>query len=200
MQVQHPGHEEPRQYLRTSPKRGIAERSATSWAQKSTLYDPEAPLEDDRPILERDIQAFLESHVGALGENLTLISREHPVPFGRVDLLARDGKSRLVAIELKLGVATRDAVGQLQSYMGALQDAEPNTFVRGILVAASLDAAGEAALRVARDIKFFSYALSFIFSRQIEAEDTYENWLTRREAKKEKPQREGLWLPPSFDR
>ena len=157
-------------------------------------------MEDDRQILERDIQAFLETHLGALGENLTLVSREHPVPFGRIDLLAKDGMNRLVAIELKLGVATRDAVGQLQSYMGALQKAEPDTFVRGILVAASLDAGGEAALRVARDIRFFSYALSFNFSREKEAEDTYEDWKARREAKKEQPQGASLWLPPGFKR
>lgn len=82
-------------------------------------------MEENRPLLERDIQTFLEGNIQLLGEDLTLVGREHPVPFGRIDLLAKDSRNRLVAIELKLGAANRDSVGQLQSYMGALQAAEP---------------------------------------------------------------------------
>jgi hypothetical protein len=140
-------------------------------------------MEENRPLLERDIQTFLEGNIQLLGEDLTLVGREHPVPFGRIDLLAKDSRNRLVAIELKLGAANRDSVGQLQSYMGALQAAEPETFVRGVLVAKSLDAGAEAALRVARDIQFFSYALFFKFHREREGEDTFYSWLEQRTPK-----------------
>lgn len=144
-------------------------------------------MEENRPLLERDIQTFLERNIQLLGEGLTLVGREHPVPFGRIDLLAKDSRNRLVAIELKLGAANRDAVGQLQSYMGALQVAKPETFVRGVLVAKSMDAGAEAALRVARDIQFFSYALCFDFYREREGEDTFDSWLDQRTPKPPAP-------------
>lgn len=78
------------------------------------------PTSEDRAPLERDIQSFLAVNLSAsLGERLTLIGTEHPVSFGRIDILAKDSRDSLVAIELKLGAASRDAIGQLQSYMGA---------------------------------------------------------------------------------
>ncbi len=136
----------------------------------------------------------------ALGEKLLLVGKEYPVPFGRIDLLAKDTKNSLVAIELKLGTASRDAIGQLQSYMGALQSAEPDVFVRGILVASALDRGAEAALHVARDIKFVSYTVAFTFREIGGGESTYSAWLAHRSAKKEEMQSEAIWLPPGFKR
>lgn len=52
-----------------------------------------------------------------------------------------------------------------------------------MLVAKSLDAGAEAALRVARDIQFFSYALFFKFHREREGEDTLYSWLEQRTPK-----------------
>lgn len=136
-------------------------------------------MEENRPLLERDIQTFLERNIQLLGEGLTLVGREHPVPFGRIDLLAKDSRNRLVAIELKLGAANRDAVGQLQSYMGALQVAKPETFVRGVLVAKSMDAGAEAALRVARDIQFFLMLCVLIFiAKEKEKTPSTVGWIS----------------------
>lgn len=157
-------------------------------------------MQEDRPILERDIQSYLEANLQSLGEPLFLVGKERAVSFGRIDLLAKDTKNRLVAIELKLGPATRDAVGQLQSYIGALRAEEPNVFVRGILVAACLDASGEAAFRVTRDIKFVSYSIAFAFHEVLAGESTYDAWLDQSLSKSKTPAGSSIWLPPGFKR
>lgn len=162
---------------------------------------PEPNQCENRGPVERDIQHYLANNLSfALEEELTLVGSEYPVPFGRIDILAQDSRGSLVAIELKLGTATRDAIGQLQSYMGALRAEHPDTFVRGIVVATSLDAAAEAALTVTRDILFTSYAVTFKFVRRIETASTYAEWEARTmtpPAQTDAP-RKKLWLPPSF--
>ena len=164
----------------------------------------EITQDETRAPLERDVQQYLAKHLSsALQETLTLVSVEHPVPFGRIDILAQDGRGSLVPIELKLGVASREAVGQLQSYMGALQDKNPKRFVRGILVALSLDAGAEAALRVARDIQFISYAVTYSFTRGLRTSSTYDEWKSRMglaaaPLSQTVPAKSKLWLPPSY--
>ena len=71
--------------------------------------------------------------------------------------------------------------------MGALELENPDTFVRGILVAVSLDEKAEAALRVARDIKFVSYQISFDFKRGASSPETYEAWLSKKQKRHESP-------------
>lgn len=161
---------------------------------------PESNQYDNRAPLERDVQDYLANNLSyALEEELTLVGTEYAVPFGRIDILAKDSRGSLVAIELKLGTATRDAVGQLQSYMGALRAEHPNTFVRGILVASSIDAAAEAALSVSRDILFTSYAITFEFFRHTETASTYAEWEARMTPPTEATTpKKKLWLPPSF--
>ena len=123
---------------------------------------------ESQSILEREVQFYLAENLSsALNEALELVGQEVSVPFGRIDVLARDARGRLVAIELKAGIASRDAIGQLQSYMGALQVQHPGLIVRGILVAASLDDKAEAALSVARNIQFWSYKVRFTFHQVI---------------------------------
>lgn len=161
---------------------------------------PESNQYDNRAPLERDVQDYLANNLSyALEEELTLVGTEYAVPFGRIDILAKDSRGSLVAIELKLGTATRDAVGQLQSYMGALRAEHPNTFVRGILVASSIDAAAEAALSVSRDILFTSYAITFEFFRRTETASSYAEWEARMTPRTEATTpKKKLWLPPSF--
>lgn len=161
---------------------------------------PEPNQCDNRGPIERDVQTYLANNLSfALEEELTLIGTEYPVPFGRIDILAKDSRGSLVAIELKLGTATRDAIGQLQSYMGALRIEHPKTFIRGILVAASLDAAAEAALIVSRDIQFTSYAITFEFTPRMETASTYAEWEARTTAPTESAiPKSKIWLPPSF--
>ena len=79
----------------------------------SPQREPEVP--------ERLVQVFLSQNLPLLGlGKLQLVELEHQLPdVGRVDILAK-GEGKLYPIEVKRGIATRDAVGQLQSYVGKL--------------------------------------------------------------------------------
>ena len=126
------------------------------------------PSRRDPEIPERLIQVFLSQNLNQLGlGRLELVELEHPLPeVGRVDILARGADGTLFPIEVKRGVATRDAIGQLQSYVGELMSTYPTTRVHGILVAASLDGAATAALIATPTIDFWSYSAFFQFERK----------------------------------
>jgi hypothetical protein len=122
----------------------------------------------DPEIPERLIQVFLSKNLNQLGlGNLELIELEHQLPeVGRVDILARGMDGTIYPIEVKRGIATRDAIGQLQSYVGELMEVYPNSKVHGILVASSLDGGATAALIATPTIDFWSYSAHFQFSKK----------------------------------
>jgi len=167
---------------------------------------PELPNSDGQNLFERDVRDYVAKNLSAsLGEILALVGVERPVSFGRIDILAQDAHQNFVVIEVKRGSASREAIGQIQSYMGALTDDYPDTFIRGILIAASLDAGAEAALKMSRNIQFMAYTLSFSFTCGLQSTSTYDQW-KREHTPGDPPQTEAsqdrgrIWLPPSFNR
>lgn len=143
--------------------------------------------------MERDIQEFLCANLTEIfNQSLDLIASEYPVPFGRGDILAKDAEGNYVVIEVKLGTLSRDAIGQLQSYMGAIESEFPNSFVRGILIASGLDAGADAALRFTRNIVVYSYEINFSFTKHCQSPSTYEEWLQN---KIDKRSNSLIWLP-----
>lgn len=119
-------------------------------------------------LYEKEVQEYLAANLGLLGSpRLQLVQLEYPVNFGRdigrIDILATDSRGAYVVIEVKRGVVGRGAVGQLQSYMGAVLDANPGKHVRGILVAMGIDDAASAALRMTHSIDFFYFQNQFTF-------------------------------------
>lgn len=113
--------------------------------------------------LERDLQFALRHSIDQLEAGLTIIDggHEQSVPAGRIDITARDQSGATVVIELKAGVADRDAIGQILSYIGDL----PNnaTQVRGILVAHMFSPRAVAAARAAPNIRLVKYDFRFTF-------------------------------------
>lgn len=107
---------------------------------------------------ERLVQEHLAEHLELLGlGHLTFIGLEVVVPgIGRIDILARLD-DELVVIEVKRDAARREAVGQLQSYMGQALTLFSYATARGVLVAAGIDAATASALKVASRITFVDY-------------------------------------------
>ena len=113
--------------------------------------------------LERDLQLALRRSIEQLEPGLTIIDgdREQTVPSGRIDITARDERGVTVVIELKVGAADRDAIGQILSYIGDLTDG--TTQVRGILVAREFSARAVAAARAAPNVRLMQYGFRFTF-------------------------------------
>jgi hypothetical protein len=124
---------------------------------------PAVPPAGPERLLESHMRDFLVSNLqDALGLPLRLIATERIVEgLGRIDVYAGGPKGSLWAIELKVGTASRDAVGQLSSYLGAL--AAEGVEARGILVASAFDKSAHAAARAVPNVYLFTYALQFAF-------------------------------------
>lgn len=123
--------------------------------------------------LERHLEDFLVENwdrtlLGATHDVFTdegeIVGRQYPTDTGRIDILAisKDRKELLV-VELKRGRASDVVVGQVQRYMGYIQDElmEPGQSVRGAIVALDDDIRIRRALAVTNNINFYRYEVSF---------------------------------------
>lgn len=94
----------------------------------------------------------------------TQVGQQFGTDTGPIDILAisKDG-TELLVIELKRGRASDSVVGQIQRYMGYVVDelAEPHQSVRGLIIAHEDDARIRRALRVASNIGFMRYRVTF---------------------------------------
>jgi endonuclease len=115
--------------------------------------------------LERHLQAELRREIEQLEAGLCIIDEglERSVNSGFIDILARDQAGALVVIELKAGLARRDSIGQITGYMGDLIEEEPDTQVRGILVAADFDKSCRSGVRAIPTLKLVRYRFIFAF-------------------------------------
>ena len=122
-------------------------------------------LEGKQFELERHLQSELRREIEQLEPGLEIIDQglERSVESGFIDILARDAVGALVVIELKAGMAKREAVGQITGYMGDLIGEEPSTPIRGILVAAEFDKSCLSGVRAIPTLKLKRYRFSFTF-------------------------------------
>src|SRR5437879_1880589 len=66
---------------------------------------------------EEELEAWIAQRPEILGEKLLIIGKQlRDAEVGRLDLLGMDANGRLVIIELKRGMATREAVAQALDY------------------------------------------------------------------------------------
>jgi hypothetical protein len=113
--------------------------------------------------LERDLQAALRQSIEQLEPGLTIADNNHEkvVPSGRIDITARDSSGKTVVIELKVGTADRDSIGQILAYMGDLSSQE--AAVRGILVARDFDPRAVSAAPAVQQLRLVRYGFQFMF-------------------------------------
>ena len=97
------------------------------------------------------------------GLEITDGGAERSVASGFIDITAKAPDGTVVVIELKAGTARREAIGQVLSYMGDVNDEEPGK-VRGILVAGDFDDKARAAARVVPTLLLRRYRVTFEFS------------------------------------
>jgi hypothetical protein len=116
--------------------------------------------------LERDMQAALRRTIEQLEQGLEVIDdgAERSVSSGFIDITARDTTGSIVVVELKTGTGGQRAVAQILSYMGDIAEEEPDSEVRGILVAGDFDKKARAAARMVPTLSLRAYRVSFEFT------------------------------------
>ena len=97
-------------------------------------------------------------------EDGQLKGQQYLTDTGPMDILAiSKDRTRLLVIELKRGRASDAVVGQIQRYMGFVQEAllEPGQSVEGVIIAQEDDLRIRRALSIARNIRFMKYRVEF---------------------------------------
>lgn len=92
------------------------------------------------------------------------VGRQYPSDTGPMDILAiSKDRSRLLVVELKRCRASDAVVGQIQRYMGFVQDEllEPGQAVEGVIIAQEDDRRIQRALSMTRNIRFMKYRVEF---------------------------------------
>ena len=139
-----------------------------------TLISTDETVEDPSVFaLEKHLEDFLIKnwHQTELAKNYdlfiedgALIGQQYPTDTGNIDILAiSKDKKELLVIELKKGRASDTVVGQIQRYMGYVQEelAEEGQIVKGVIIALEDDLRIKRALAVANNIEFYRYQVSF---------------------------------------
>jgi len=97
-------------------------------------------------------------------EDGEMVGQQYPSDTGPIDILAiSKDKRELLVVELKRGRVSDVVVGQIQRYMGYVQEelAEANQVVKGVIIGSDDDLRIKRALVVTRNIEFFKYQISF---------------------------------------
>ena len=140
----------------------------------SVIISTDETIED--PIefaLEKHLEDFLvknwkQTELGKdydiYEENGELIGQQYLSDTGPLDILAiSKDKQTLLVVELKKGRASDSVVGQIQRYMGYVQDTllEESQSVRGVIIALENDLRIRRALSVTSNIDFYRYQVNF---------------------------------------
>ena len=124
--------------INTTATASIAGETATE-----SELEPDETTDGNEFAYERDLQNFLSRNLNLLEPGLRLYEdegvtgTEFPVGGRFVDILAKDDRSRLVVIELKVSRGYDRVVGQILRYISWIQknQAEEGQEVRGIIIA-----------------------------------------------------------------
>lgn len=139
-----------------------------------TLLSTDDTVEDPSVFaLEKHLEDFLVQNwkQTELGKNYNiyeedgeLVGQQYPSDTGPIDILAiSKDKKEILVVELKKGRASDHVVGQIQRYMGYVIDelAEEDQTVKGVIIALEDDLNIKRALKVAKNIDFYRYQVSF---------------------------------------
>ena len=97
-------------------------------------------------------------------EDGELVGQQYPSDTGPIDILAiSKNKKTILVIELKRGRASDIVIGQIQRYMGYVQDEllEPGQEVKGVIIGLEADNRLKRALSVCHNIDFYRYQIDF---------------------------------------
>jgi len=150
-----------------------------SGSQPSSIFTTDETIEDPSTFaLEKHLEDFLvqnwkQTELGKkydiFEEEGELVGQQYPSDTGPIDILAiSKDKKELLVVELKKGRISDVVVGQVQRYMGYVQEelAEDNQKVKGVIIALEDDIKISRALSVAPNIDFYTYKINFKLVRQ----------------------------------
>lgn len=139
-----------------------------------TLISTDQTVEDPAIFaLEKQLEDFLVQNwkQTELGKNYDiyeedgeLVGQQYQSDTGPIDILSiSKDKKELLVVELKKGRASDSVVGQIQRYMGYVQEelAEEGQEVKGVIIALEDDLKIRRALSVTKNIEFYRYQVSF---------------------------------------
>jgi len=139
-----------------------------------TLISTDQTVEDPAIFaLEKHLEDFLvqnwkQTELGKTfdiyEEDGELVGQQYQSDTGPIDILAiSKDKKELLVVELKKGRVSDSVVGQVQRYMGYVQEelAEEGQKVKGVIIGLEDDIKIRRALSVAPNIEFFKYLVSF---------------------------------------
>lgn len=139
-----------------------------------TLISTDQTVEDPAIFaLEKHLEDFLVQNwkQTELGKNYDiyeedgeLVGQQYQSDTGPIDILAiSKDKKELLVVELKKGRVSDSVVGQVQRYMGYVQEelAEEGQKVKGVIIALEDDLRIKRALAVTSNIEFYKYQVSF---------------------------------------
>ena len=140
----------------------------------ATLFSTDGTVEDPSVFaLEKHLEDFLVHNWPhtVLGQDYDifeddgeLVGQQYPSDTGPIDILAiSKDKKELLVVELKKGRTCDVVVGQIQRYMGYVLEelAENDQTVHGAIIALEDDLRLRRALKVATNIEFYRYQVSF---------------------------------------
>lgn len=143
-------------------------------AEIPSIITTDATIEDPSEFaLEKHLEDFLVKNwqntdlgkkYDVYQEEGEIVGQQYPSDTGPIDILAiSKDKKELLVVELKKGRASDNVVGQIQRYMGFVQEelAEEGQTVKGVIIALENDKRIKRALAVASNIEFYQYQVSF---------------------------------------
>lgn len=149
----------------------IENPKVTVTTNDETIEDPsvfalEAHLEEF--LVHNWAHTELGKHYDIFENEGELVGQQYPSDTGPIDILAiSKNKKELLVVELKKGRISDVVVGQIQRYMGFVQDEllEKDQSVKGVIIALEDDLRLRRALSVAKDIDFMTYQITFTLNK-----------------------------------
>lgn len=134
----------------------------TSEVQEQLAFQMEKQLEEF--LVHNWASTSLGREFDIYEEDGQPVGQQYLTDTGPMDILAiSKDRTRLLVVELKRGRASDAVVGQIQRYMGYVQEAllEPGQSVEGVIIAQEDDLRIRRALSMARSIRFMKYRIEF---------------------------------------
>ena len=141
-------------------------------------------------MLEKDIENLIVTYPDEFfpDEGFKLIGQQHVIENKRVDILFEDKHGRQIIVEIKRGILTREASGQIIEYYGLLKTANPNNHYELVLCANKIPAERKSFLELTGiDCKELGYAKVTEIAKKydytfLDEKPSYKNQLKREEA------------------